>query len=318
MNFLPNPVAFTIPFPVPIFGQTSLPIYWYGILIVLGAVLGAFVATREAKRKGLDPDHVWNGLLFALFFGVIGARIYHIISDVAQGDPLGYFAHDFQTNLINLANPRTGGLGIFGAVAGGVCGLWVYSKFAKIKLWTLVDIAIPGLALGQAVGRWGNFFNQELYGYPTDLPWGIPIDAAHRLPQFSALPDTTRFHPTFLYESLAMLLVAGILLYVARRWDKSLQPGDMLLVYGVLYSLVRFFTEMQRPDAWLFSGIPVAQIVSVATFVVCAVWLLYRHTGPAQQARPTGTTPRRPRSTTSTFRPSTPPRPAETKPETKQ
>lgn len=291
MNFTPDPVAFVIPLPFGLFGQTSLPIYWYGIIIVAGAIAGAFLAASEAKRKGIDPDHVWNGLLFALLFGVLGARLYHVLSDVATGDPLGYFANDLGTNLVNVLNPRSGGLGIFGAVVGGVFGIWLYTRFAKVKFWPLVDAAIPGLALGQAIGRWGNFMNQELYGYPTDLPWGIPITAAHRLPQFASLPDTARFHPTFLYESIGMFIVTGLLLYIGRRWDKTLKPGDMLLLYGIFYPLVRFFTEMQRPDAWILAntGIPTAQVISVVTFVVCAIWFLYRHTGPQSAPRGTGT-----------------------------
>ncbi len=296
MNFTPDPVAFVIPLPFTLFGQSFLPIYWYGIIIVIGAIAGAFLASVEAKRKGIDPDHVWNALLFALLFGVIGARLYHVLSDVAQGDPLGYLSKDFATNLFNILNPRSGGLGIFGAAVGGVFGVWLYTKFAKIKFLPLVDAGIPGLALGQAIGRWGNFFNQELYGFPTDLPWGIPIDAAHRLPQFISLPDTARFHPTFLYESLGMFIVTGLLLYIARRWDKTLKDGDMLLLYGIFYPLVRFFTEMQRPDAWTFSGIPVAQIISVGTFVICSIWFLYRHTGP--QSAPRGRTPTRRNSST--------------------
>jgi phosphatidylglycerol:prolipoprotein diacylglycerol transferase len=303
MNFTPNPVAFIIPLPVPILGQTTLPIYWYGIIIVIGAIAGAFLASIEARRKGIDPDHVWNALLFALLFGVLGARLYHVLSDWAQGDPLGYFSRDFMTNFWNIINPRSGGLGIFGAAIGGLFGVWIYTRFAKIKFWPLADVGITALPLGQAIGRWGNFFNQELYGFPTDLPWGIPIDAAHRLPQFASLPETTRFQPTFLYESLAMFLVTGLMLYIARRWDKRLKPGDMILIYGILYSLVRFFTEMQRPDAWKFAEIPVAQIISVATFVICAIWFLYRHTGP--QSAPRGKTPvrRAPGTPTSTGKP---------------
>lgn len=282
MNFLPNAVALSIPLPFPILGTNSLAIYWYGILIVAGALAGAFLATFEAKRRGLDPDHVWNALLFALIFGVIGARTYHIISDIAQGDPVGYFSKDAWTNFLAVVNPRTGGLGIYGGVIGGALGLWIYCRYAHLKFWQWVDIAVPGLALGQAIGRWGNFFNQELYGYPTDLPWGIPIDAAHRLPQFAALPDTTRFHPTFLYESLAMLIVAGVLLLIARRQGNRLQIGDLCLIYGMLYPLVRFFTEMERPDAWKIADVPTAQIVAVAAFVISGVWYAYRHTGPAK------------------------------------
>ncbi|MGB8647410.1 MAG: prolipoprotein diacylglyceryl transferase [Anaerolineae bacterium] len=285
MNFLPNGVAISIPLPFTVFGQNSLAIYWYGILIVVGAIAGSFLATFEAKRRSQDPDQVWNILLFALVFGVIGARAYHIMSDVAQGDPLGYFSKDTLTNILAAINPRTGGLGIYGAVAGGILGIWIYARYAKLRFWQWVDIAVPGLTLAQAIGRWGNFFNQELYGWPTTLPWGIPIDAQHRLPQFATLPDTTRFHPTFLYESLAMLVVTGILLYIGRRYSGRLKNGDMFLLYGMLYPLVRFFTEMERPDAWLVSGVPAAQIIAVASFVVCGVWFAYRHTGPASQAR---------------------------------
>jgi phosphatidylglycerol:prolipoprotein diacylglycerol transferase len=121
-----------------------------------------------------------------------------------------------------------------------------------------------------------------LYGYPTDLPWGIPIDAAHRLPQFASLPETTRFHPTFLYESLALLVVTGLLLLISHRYEDRLKMGDMLLLYGMFYPLVRFFTEMERPDAWRIADVPTAQIIAIASFVVCGVWFAYRHTGPAK------------------------------------
>jgi phosphatidylglycerol:prolipoprotein diacylglycerol transferase len=292
MNFLPNPIAISIPLPFPIFGQTSLPIYWYGILIVLGAIAGAFLGTLEAKRRGLDPDHVWNALLFALVFGVIGARLYHIVSTLSDPN-MTTLAQQYLSDPVTMLNPRTGGLGIYGAVAGGILGLWIYARYAHLKFWQWVDIAMPGLALGQAIGRWGNFFNQELYGFPTTLPWGIPIDQAHRLAQFAALPDTTRFHPTFLYESLAMLVVAGVLLFVAHRYSNRLKMGDMLLLYGMLYPLVRFFTEMERPDAWKIADVPTAQIIAVASFVICGVWFAYRHTGPATPARQPQTTSRR-------------------------
>jgi len=180
-------------------------------------------------------------------------------------------------------------LGIYGAVAGGVIALWLYARYAKLKLSVLLDIGAPGLALGQAIGRWGNFFNQELYGYPTTLPWGIPIDQAHRLPIFADLTtfpvDTTRFTPTFLYESLWDLGTAIILLVIARRW-KNEKSGDLMLLWGMLYGLGRFLVEFQRPDAWLISGIATAQLIGIALIILCGVALMYRHTGPskAQQA----------------------------------
>ncbi len=282
MNFFPTSIAFSIPLPN---GQ-SFPIYWYGILIVAGALAGAFIATREAKRRGIDPDHVWNALLVALILGVIGARLYHVISSPA-GTNIGF--QYYMENPVEILNFRQGGLGIYGAVAGGVLALYLYARWAKINFLSLIDIAIPGLAIGQAIGRWGNFFNQELYGFPTDLPWGIAIDAAHRLPMFADLTrfpvETTHFHPTFLYESLFDLGMGIVLLYVAQRWTKE-KPGDLFLIWGILYGFGRFLVEFQRPDAWTISGVATAQIIGLVLVVICGVALAYRHTGPskAQQA----------------------------------
>ncbi len=278
MNFFPSPVAFSIPLP----DGGSFPIYWYGILIVCGALAGAYIATLEAKRRNIDPDHVWNALLVALILGVIGARLYHVLSS-PRGTNIGF--DYYMANPMEILNFRQGGLGIYGAVAGGILAIYLYARYAKLSFATLLNIGAPGLAIGQAIGRWGNFFNQELYGYPTDLPWGIPIDAAHRLPIFADLAqypvETTRFHPTFLYESLAMLAVAGILLFIGRRW-KNEKPGDLFLLWGMLYGLVRFLTEFQRPDAWLISGIATAQLIGLALIVICGVTLMYRHTGPSK------------------------------------
>jgi len=278
VNIFPNAVAFSIPLP----NGSSFPIYWYGILIVAGALVGAWVATIEAKRRGIDTDHVWNGLLLALILGVIGARLYHVISS-PTGTTIGF--DYYVQNPMEVLNFRQGGLGIYGAVAGGLVAILIYVRYAKLSFWTMVDIAIPGLFLGQAIGRWGNFFNQELYGYPTTLPWGITIDAAHRLPMFADLTkypvETTYFHPTFLYESLWNLGSALLVLYLARRWSKA-KPGDLLLLWGILYGLGRFLTEFQRPDAWLISGIPTAQIIGLALIVICGVALMYRHTGPSK------------------------------------
>jgi phosphatidylglycerol:prolipoprotein diacylglycerol transferase len=214
-------------------------------------------------------------------FGVIGARLYHIFSS-PQGTNVGwaYYLH----NPIEIFMIRKGGLAIYGAVAGGLLAVWLYSRWQKLDFLLWGDIVIPSLFLGQAIGRWGNFFNQEVYGYPTTLPWGIPIDGAYRLPQFQSLPETTRFHPTFAYESLWCLFCFGLTMWLPRRYGDRLLKGDIFLMWGVLYPLGRFFLEMQRPDAWMVGPIAVAQLLAVIATAICLSILIYRH----RKARPQG------------------------------
>jgi phosphatidylglycerol:prolipoprotein diacylglycerol transferase len=262
-----DPVAFRLPI-------LGLPIYWYGIITVICILVGCFVGTIEAKRRGQNPDHVWNGLILVIIFGVIGARLYHVISS-PQGLMRGfdyYLQHPVEIFMI-----RQGGLGIFGAIAGGILAVFVYARWQKLSFPMWLDIAAPGLALGQAIGRWGNFFNQELYGYPTTVPWGIPIDQRFRLPQYANLPESTRFHPTFLYESIWNLVVFLILMYVARRFGERLLTGDLFLLYCVLYPLGRFFIEFQRPDAWMMGPLAAAQVISILIMAAAILIMVYRH-----------------------------------------
>jgi prolipoprotein diacylglyceryl transferase len=201
------------------------------------------------------------------------------------------------------------GLGIIGAVIGGAIGVLLYiwehnhgflrraaRKLGKprrrsstagdrvepavpdrMSYLSWLDIAAIGLPLGQAIGRWGNYFNQELYGRPTTLPWGLTVDAAYRLPQYAAEPDTTRFHPTFLYESVWCLAVFAVLLVVAVRLSERTLPGDIALLYLVLYPLGRSVIELQRPDAWMAGGLPVAQVVSLVVMAAASLAILWRH-----------------------------------------
>ena len=274
-----DPVAFRLPF-------VGLPIYWYGVIVVACILVGAYVATIEAKRRGENPDHIWNGLILVIIFGLIGARLYHVISS-PQGLVRGfdyYLQHPVEIFLI-----RQGGLGIFGAVAGGILAIFVYARWQKLDFLTWLDIAAPALALGQAIGRWGNFFNQELYGYPTTVPWGIPIDLQHRLPQFANLPESTRFHPTFLYESMWNFLVFLTLIYVARRHGHRLLKGDVFLLWCILYPLGRFLVEFQRPDAWMLGPMAAAQVVSLLIMLAAAAIIVYRHRFRPRQAEPVET-----------------------------
>jgi phosphatidylglycerol:prolipoprotein diacylglycerol transferase len=262
-----DPVAFRLPF-------IGLPIYWYGIITVACILVGCFVATLEAKRRGQNPEHIWNGLILVIIFGLIGARLYHVISS-PQGLMRGF--EYYRQHPVEIFMIRQGGLGIFGAIAGGILAVYIYARWQKLSFPIWLDIAAPGLALGQAIGRWGNFFNQELYGYPTTVPWGIPIDQRFRLPQYANLPDSTRFHPTFLYESLWNLLAFLILMYAARRFGERLLTGDVFLFYCVLYPLGRFFVEFQRPDAWMLGPIATAQALSLVILTAAILLLVYRH-----------------------------------------
>ncbi|NOZ04751.1 MAG: prolipoprotein diacylglyceryl transferase [Chloroflexi bacterium] len=260
-----NPIAFQI---------GPLVFRWYGLLIMIGALAGAYVTTLEARRHGDDPDHVWNALLVCLILGLVGARLYHVFSS-PQDSQIGlryYLNHPAEIIAV-----WQGGLGIFGAITGGLLGLYLYTRYQKLSLLHWLDLAAPGLLLGQAIGRWGNFFNQELYGYPTTQPWGIPIDPAHRLPMFASLPIGTRFHPTFLYESLWNLMAFAILLFILHRFANRLLTGDGFLLYMILYPLGRIIVEQQRPDAWLTGGIPTAQLLSAAFIIISLALLVLRH-----------------------------------------
>jgi len=260
-----------------------ISVAWYGILIVGGAVLAAFLAEHEAKRRGDDPEHIWNALLLCLVLGMVGARVYHIISS------LDYYVQ-YPMEMFNM---RRGGLAIFGAVGGGALALWLYTRQHDLSFGHWADIATPGLVLAQAIGRWGNYLNQELFGYPTTLPWGVTIDAAHRFgtpyADLIEYPLDTRFHPLFLYESLGNLVNLAILMYVSRRFADRLKDGDIILLYGVLYPLLRFFYEFQRWDAWKIGGIATAQWIAVGSILLCGGLLVYRHrtaSSPQEKTEP--------------------------------
>ncbi len=251
--------------PNPVFLRIgSFTIYWYGVLIVTGSMLAAYIASKLSRRNGHNPEIAWNLLIVVLITGILGARIYHIISSWDY-----YRAHPGQMFGLQMS-----GFGIFGAFLGGLLGIWLFTRYYKLRFLEWADYCSPGLLLAQAIGRWGNFFNQELYGPPTDLPWGIYIAPEHRLPGFEAYE---RFHPTFFYESALNLIGALVLLYLASRWKKNRLYGDILFLYGMIYPFIRFFIEFLRPDAWRIGNIPTAQIVSVGCFVFFGAVMLIRH-----------------------------------------
>ena len=233
--------------------------------------------TTDAPWRIWNPDHTWGGLTLMAILGLIGARLYHVLTPspsmaaVGITSPLDYFRNPLQ-----LLNFRAGGLGIYGAMAGGLLAVIIYTRRNRIPVLAWADLAVVGAALGQAIGRWGNFFNQELYGRPTNAPWAIAIDPLHRLPDYA---DFSTFHPAFLYESLWSLLTFFVLLWLARRRAARLLPGELLALYLVAYAIGRSLLELVRLDSravpflGLETGLAVATLVSliVAAVAVAAV-----------------------------------------------
>jgi phosphatidylglycerol:prolipoprotein diacylglycerol transferase len=266
-----------MPGPLVAFRLGPLTVYWYGIIIVTAALVGGYVAAFEAKRRGEDEDHVWNMLIVVVLLGIVGARLYHVFSTPAGGDLGWAYYREHPEAIFQIWN---GGLGIFGAVAGGLLGVLLYTYRAKLSVLRYLDIGAPALLIGQAIGRWGNFVNQELYGPPTALPWGLKIDEYHRIPPFndlSAYPLEARFHPVFLYESLWNLVGTVLMLVAGRKWADRLKEGDLFLFYLIWYPAGRLWVESLRPDAWKIANIPTAQIISVMLIIVSAAMLVVRH-----------------------------------------
>ncbi len=222
-----------------------LTIRYYALIILAGALLGAWLASVEAKRRGKDGNLVWDILPWLLVGGIIGARLWHVFTPSASNVAMGLTTKYYLTHPLQILMIWNGGLGIPGAVIGGALALWIYCRATKQKFLEWADIIAPGLLIGQAIGRWGNFINQELYGSPSNLPWAITIDPRYRLPGFETV---AKYHPLFLYESVLNLLAAGILLYVGRKYKNKLYRGDIFLLYLVLYPVIRFALEYLRLD----------------------------------------------------------------------
>ena len=252
---------------------------WYGVLIVGGALLAGWVAARRARSRGYDPEHVWNLLMLGMIIGIITARAYYVAFEWEQfaGKPI-----------LQIINPATGGLAIHGALIGAISAALIYTRWNKLPFIEWLDICMPPFLLAQAVGRWGNFFNQEAYGRPTTLGFGLRIDQDHRLPPYNdmnAYPPDTLFHPTFLYESLWNLAGFGLLLWLERRLRGWRRTGDLALFYAIIYGTGRFWIEGLRTDSLCTNGVGgscegalrAAQIASLLLVVGGLVGLYINH-----------------------------------------
>ncbi|HKF85680.1 MAG TPA: prolipoprotein diacylglyceryl transferase, partial [Candidatus Limnocylindrales bacterium] len=207
----PDPVAFQL---------GPIPVFWYGVCYAVGLALAYVVITREARRRGLDARLVDNGIIIVAVVALIGGRLYHVIDQwqLYQDDPL------------RIILPPYTGLGVYGGILTGTIAAVVVTRLWKQSFWKWADVIAPGLFVMQAVGRWGNFFNQELYGPPTTLPWGISIDCAHRVLPYTcdAYPfPATHFQPLFLYESLSAVIGVITLVWLSSRPRPWLRVGDL-------------------------------------------------------------------------------------------
>ncbi|TQJ40700.1 prolipoprotein diacylglyceryl transferase [Arthrobacter sp. SLBN-112] len=236
---IPSPdwSGFDIPLP-----WGSLRIHAYALCILAGIVVGLWLTSVRWAKRGAPEGSVWDIVIWAIPFGIIGGRLYHVVSS-----PDAYFGPGFDGtgDLSLIPQIQRGGLGIWGAVVLGAVGAWIGCRRSGVKLSAFVDAAAPGLLLAQAVGRWGNYFNQELFGGPTTLPWGLQVDADN--PNFPAgMPADTLFHPTFLYESLWNLAGVVILLALDRRF--TFRRSRLFWLYAMYYTLGRVWIEAMRID----------------------------------------------------------------------
>jgi len=262
-----DPVIFTINI-----GNLTFSLYWYGVLVMLGVAVAAWMTAKEVKRRGQDPDYVWDSLLYVLPAGVVGARVWYVVN-VTLGGNLRFIQEPFA-----IVNLRQGGLHYYGAILFGAIAFYIYAKKMGFDMWLALDAVSPGLLIGQAIARPGNFVNQELYGQPTGLPWGIPIEAQNRIPPWNDLGrfpvESTRFHPTFAYEILWNVFAAGLILYVTRRFEDKLKPGVAFGAWLILAGVGRNIIEFFRPDQPVIPGTAFSYSRLVALLMILAGVLL--------------------------------------------
>jgi phosphatidylglycerol:prolipoprotein diacylglycerol transferase len=240
---------------------------WYGVLVMLGAVVGAWFAEREIRRRGENGESIWDAMIWVLPIGIIGARLWYVVNSILGGST--YYLDD----PVKILYVWEGGLHFFGGLLFGVIALYFFLKNNGYDHWLFLDAIAPATLLGQALARPANYINQELYGPPTQLSWGIPIDAQHRLPQFADLPASTLFHPTFAYEMILNILIVLFLWWLSRRYEEELKPGALFSAWLVLAGLSRTFIEFFRPDQPRI-GDTVISYTMVAAFSMAALGIV--------------------------------------------
>ena len=254
LSFIPSPSE-------GVFHLGPLPLHLYGLTLAIGVVAATYLAEHRWKRMGHDPKEISQIAVWVVIAGVIGARLYHVITDYQL------YTHD----PLKALQIWSGGLGIWGAVAGGAIAVVVLARKHHLDTLQLCDAIAPGVVLAQAIGRWGNYFNQELFGRPSTLPWALKIDVAHRPDQYKAFAT---FQPTFLYESLWCLVVLAVLLWAEKL--PSHRKGQTFALYIVLYTAGRFvFENMRSDEAHTIGGLRINAWVSIVLFIIGVVWFVW-------------------------------------------
>ncbi len=258
---------FTSPGPI-LFEVGPFTVRWYGLLIATAVLLGVILSQYLAKRRNFNPELLSDLVIWLVIAAIPSARLYYVL----------FQWQEYAGNPGDIIAIWRGGIAIHGAIIGGLIAAVIFTKLKKVSFWQMTDLVAPSLILGQAIGRWGNFFNSEAFGAPTDLPWKLYIPPANRPP---ALASFDYFHPTFLYESLWNVMVFALLItlfFKGLPGKRQLKTGTIFLVYLVAYSLGRLWIEGLRTDSLMLGPLRVAQIISLVEIllgVLGLVWLYY-------------------------------------------
>lgn len=266
-------LAFQFQSPGPVFFEIGpIALRWYGFLIASAVLIGITLSQYLAKRRNINPDLIGDVAIWIIISAIVGARIYYVLFQWQEyvnrpGDMIAIWK---------------GGIAIHGAIIGGTLAAAIFARLNRISLWQLMDVFVPSVALGQAIGRWGNFFNSEAFGRPTNLPWKLFIPPSRRPPEYL---QYDYFHPTFLYESIWNLLVFCGLMYLffwGLRRPERLKIGTLTLIYFITYSLGRFWIEGLRTDSLMLGPLRIAQVVSIVGVILGTLGLiwLYRRRRP--------------------------------------
>ncbi len=266
LSFVNLPLAFQFTSPGPtLFEWGPFSIRWYGLLIASAVLIGVILSQWLAKRRNVNPEIISDLAIWLVIAAIPGARLYYVF----------FQWHEYAQHPDQIIAIWRGGIAIHGAIIGGLIASLIFCRVRRVSFWQLADLIAPSLILGQAIGRWGNFFNSEAFGRPTDLPWKLYIPLERRPPGYEGFDY---FHPTFLYESLWDLMVFAILMSLFLWGLKSksrLKTGTLFLVYMVGYSCGRFWIEGLRMDSLMLGPLRIAQVVSLVQIGLGALGLIW-------------------------------------------